>query len=150
MKLSQRVCKRIEALSAPGRIEEQMDQTRVTVDVEAVDRLGMLVRRVELEKTEAPAGPIETVLRRQAQAVTDKIAYLDGELKVIEVDGVHKAAQLRSKRPYKDDGGTEFIEVKLRGGNSVSVERRKGQNPASFHVSKDELGRLVGDLEDVI
>jgi hypothetical protein len=114
---------------------KSMDEIKVTADIQATDQLGMLIKRVQLE------APRAGDLRKQAAAITEKIDYLGCELKVIEVDGVSHAVQIRSKKPAADG----FIEIVLRGGNYVSLER-KG---APLHISKKDYERLVRDLKAV-
>lgn len=111
-----------------------MDEVKVTAEIEASDQLGMLVKRVQAES------PVAGDLRKQAAAIVEKIDYLGCELKVIEVDGVSRAVQIRSKRPAPDG----YVEVILRGGNSLSLER-KG---APLHISKSDFDRLVRDLKE--
>jgi len=110
-----------------------MDELKVTTDIEASDQLGMLVKRVQIES------PVQGDLRQQAAAIVEKIDYLGCALKVIEVDGVSKAVQIRSKKPAADG----FVEVILRGGNFISLER-KG---APLHISKNDFDRLIVDLK---
>jgi len=112
-----------------------MDEIKVTADIQATDQLGMLIKRVQVE------APRAGDLRKQAAAITEKIDYLGCELKVIEVDGVSKAVLIRSKKPAADG----FIEIVLRGGNYLSLER-KG---AALHISKKDYERLVGDLKAI-
>jgi hypothetical protein len=112
-----------------------MDELKVTTDIEASDELGMLVKRVQIES------PVPGDLRKQAAAIVEKIDYLGCELKVIEVDGVSKAVQIRSKKPAADG----YIEVLLRRGDSLSLER-KG---APLHISKGDLDRLIEDLKRI-
>ncbi len=111
-----------------------MDELKVTADIEASDQLGMLLRKVQVES------PVQTDLRKQAAAIVEKIDYLGCELKLIEVDGVTKAVQIRSKKAAPDG----FIEVILRGGTFVSLER-KG---APLHISKGDFDRLIRDLKE--
>jgi hypothetical protein len=110
-----------------------MDEIKVTADIEATDQLGMLVRKIQLES------PVQTNLLTQAGTIIKKIDYLGCELKLIEVDGVSKAVQIRSKKPTADG----FVEVILRGGTFVSLER-KG---APLHISRKDFDRLVEDLK---
>jgi len=112
-----------------------MDEVKVTTDIEATDLLGMLVRRIQLES--ARKGD----LRKQAQEVVDKITYLGGDLKVIEVDGVSNAVQIRSK---KAENG--YVEVILRGGNFLSLERK----PTALHISKGDFERLISELTEIV
>jgi hypothetical protein len=112
-----------------------MDEITITADIEATDQLGMLVKRVQVE---APKGGD---LRKQAAAIVQKIDYLGCELKVIEVDGVSNAVQIRSKKP----GAEGFIEIVLRGGNYLSLER-KG---TPLHISNSDYERLIRDLKEL-
>ena len=112
-----------------------MDEIRVTAEIEAKDQLGMLVRRVQVES------PNRGDLRKQAAAIVERIDYLGCELKVIEVDGVSNATQIRSRKTLADG----FIEIILRGGNSVSLER-KGK---PLHISNSDYERLVRDLKAI-
>ena len=113
-----------------------MDEVRVTVDVEATDQLGMLVKRIQLES------PRKGNLQKQAQAIVEKITYLGGDLKVIEVDGISNAVQIRSRKPA-DDG---FVEIILRDGNWLSLERK----PSALHISKGDFERLIRDLKEIL
>lgn len=112
-----------------------MDEINVTADIEASDQLGLLLRKVTLES------PRRGNLKNQAQAIVDRITYLGTELKVIEVDGVSNAVQIRSKKPT--DG---YVEVILRGGNYLSLERK----PTSLHISKGDYERLIKELSEIL
>ena len=113
-----------------------MDEVKITTDIEATDQLGMLVKRVQLE------APLKGDLRKQAAAIVEKIDYLGCELKVIEVDGVSSAVQIRSRKVAEDG----FIEIILRGGNYLSLER-KG---SALHISKGDFDKLVKDLKGIL
>jgi len=117
-------------------MDEVRDGVKVTTDVEATDLLGMLVRRIQLES------PRKGDLRKQAQEVVEKITYLGSELKVIEVDGVSNAVQIRSKKPAENG----YVEVILRGGNFLSLERK----PEALHISKGDFERLIQELTEII
>ena len=113
-----------------------MDELKITTDIEATDQLGMLVRRIQIE------APSKGDLRKQAAAIVEKVTYLGSELKVIEVDGVSDAVQIRSKKPAEDG----YVEVILRHGNYLSLER-KG---AALHISKGDFDKLVKDLKGIL
>lgn len=113
-----------------------MDEVKVTTDIEATDQLGMLVRRIQVDALR------KGDLRKQAAAIVEKITYLGCELKVIEVDGVSHAVQIRSKKPAEDG----YLEVILRGGNYLSLER-KG---APLHISKGDFEKLIRDLKELM
>ena len=113
-----------------------MDDIKVTAEIEAEDQLGMLIKRVQIET------PRRGDLRIQAAAIVGKIDYLGCELKVIEVDGVSNAVQIRSKKPGPDG----YIEVILRGGTYLSLERRG----SPLHISKGDYERLIRDLIELL
>jgi hypothetical protein len=129
-----RLLKRIEA--GELTVEEDRDGLKVSVEVQAVDQLGVLVKHVGIES------PRKGVLEKQASAIVDRVTYLGGPLKVIEMDGVSSAAQIRTAKPEKDG----FVEVVLRGGTSVSVEKLPN---GTIHVSKSDFERLVNDLAGI-
>ena len=112
-----------------------MDEIKVTAEIDATDQLGMLVRRVQVEAPQCGD------LRKQAMAIVEKIDYLGCELKVIEVDAISNAVQIRSRKPLADG----FIEVVLRRGNYLSLER-KG---SPLHISKADYEKLLRDLKDL-
>jgi len=112
-----------------------MDELKITTDIEATDQLGMLVRRIQVQ------APRKGDLRKQAAAIVERVTYLGSELKVIEVDGVSDAVQIRSKKPAEDG----FVEVILRQGHYLSLER-KG---TPLHISKGDFERLIRDLKEI-
>ena len=111
------------------------DGVKVTTDIQATDLLGMLVKRIQLES------PRKGDLRKQAQAVVEKITYLGSELKVIEVDGVSNAVQIRSRKPAEDG----YIEIILRGGDFLSLERE----PAGPQISRGDFPGWSWDFSSV-
>ena len=117
-------------------MDEVKDGVKITTDIEATDLLGMLVRRIQLES------PRKGDLRKQAQEVVDKITYLGSELKVIEVDGVSNAVQIRSKKPAENG----YVEVILRRGTFLSLERK----PEALHISKGDFERLTKELTEIM
>src|SRR2546427_12115644 len=112
-----------------------MDEVKITTDIEATDQLGMLVRRIQVQS------PRKGDLRKQAAAILEKVTYLGWELKVIEVDGVSDAVQIRSRKPGEDG----FVELVLRHGNHLSLQR-KG---APLRMSKGDFERLIRDLKEI-
>ena len=127
--------------------EAMIDGIRVTTELEAEDTLAVLLKRVQFEGL-APRGALRPVLEKQAHAIVEKVTYLDGELSLIEVDGVSNAVQIRSKKPTRPapDAEARFVEVLLRGGNSITVEARG----AALHVSRDNYNRLVKDIAGLL
>ena len=120
--------------------EQETDGVKVRVELEAADQLGVLLKRIEVE---APARkrPVDAILRTQAAAIVSKVTYA-GELKVIEVDGISDAVQIRSAKPEADG----YVEVILRNGNFISLERK----PAPLHITRKDFEKLVDDLRGIL
>jgi hypothetical protein len=127
--------------------EAMIDGVRVTTELEAEDSLAVLMKRVRFEGL-APRGSLRPVLEKQARSIVEKVTYLDGELSLIEVDGVSNAVQIRSKKPTRPapDADARFVEVVLRGGNTIDVEARGG----ALHVSRENYNRLLKDLSGLL
>ena len=116
-----------------------MDDIKVTAEIEAMDQPGMLVRRVEIETPQAGD------LQKQAAAIVEKIDYLGCELKVIEVDGVSKAVQIRSKKPQADG----YIEIVLRGGNRRVRNLERVQDLQQLPVRKLNINNGTDNLNNL-
>ena len=97
------------------------------------------MQRLHVDLGKKPSD-VKSALRNQSAAVVKRLDYVDA-LNVLEIDGIANAVQIRSQKPTEEG----FIEVILRGGDSVSFERRG----AALHISKKDLGRLVSDLTDL-
>jgi hypothetical protein len=135
---SRHILERIEA--GERNLEAQFGSLQVRVETEAADKLGLLLKRVVAE-TQTKPRQIEASLRKQTETVIDRLKYLD-ELKLIEVDGISKAVQIRSRKPAEDG----FLEIILQNGNFVSLERRG----APLHISNKHFERVLQDLADIL
>src|SRR5262245_7862173 len=131
---NKRLLERIE--NGNLKFDEEVDGLTVQIDLEAADTLGMLLKSIRVESSRRPAN-VDAALRKQSAAVVERLNFLD-ELKVLEIDGIANAVQIRSTKPSPDG----FIEVMLRGGTSISVER-KG---SALHISKKDFDQLSSEL----
>lgn len=161
MNITDRLLERIQGLTANDRtsgawrIDEECDGLGVTVELEAFDRLGLMLRGIEMRSSRMPerGTGLESRLRRQADAVVERIKYLSEDFRVVEVDGVNGAVQLRSAHPHKEGPFLYFSQIVLRGGNSLTLERcrrhseAKGMTePADMNLSRETFARLIEDL----
>ena len=121
--------------------ETNIDGISVRTELEAEDTLAVLLKKISLEGP-ARKTPVRTVLEKQARTIVEKVDYLDGELALLEVDGVSNAVQIRSKKPITSESTVRFVEIILRNGNSITVEARG----AALHVSRENYNRLVETL----
>jgi len=135
---SRRIIERIE--TGELNFQDEIDGVQIHVELAAADKLGLLLKRLQLESQRTPKD-IPATLRKQSAAVVERLSFVDA-LKILEVDGVSHAVQIRSEKPT-DEG---FNEVILRRGSFISLERRG----SPLHVSKPEFERLIRELGGVI
>jgi hypothetical protein len=100
-----------------------MDNIHVHVEFEKEDTLAVLLKRIRLE------GAASAPLKHQAKTIVEQVTYLDGELAVIEIDGIANAVQIRSRKPV--DG--RFVEIILRGGNTIKRNPKAPRNAPPVH-----------------
>jgi len=93
----------------------------------------MLLKRFSVVSPHRPKD-VAAALRKQAAAVVERLAFLE-ELKVIEVDGIANAVQIRSAKPSAEG----FTEVILRGGHSLSLQR----HGSALHLSRKSFEKLI-------
>jgi hypothetical protein len=124
-------------------MDKDVSDIKVNEVFEAEDTLAVRLKSLKVEG--APrTGPIRDVLEKQAKTITKDVNYLDGgELSMIEVDGSANAVQIRTKKPAETG---KFVEVILRGGNSISVEGKGG----AVTVSRENYGKLVETLKGLV
>jgi len=126
---------------AAGTIEASSGGIQVKADIADVDRLGVVIDRVEVT---TDSGNIE---QRAARLV--KQVRPDGQrLRAIEVDNRLGGGMLRTS-PLKTNGG-RFYEIDLNETGGVLTRHRKdaeGQRHAEqFTMTREGLGRLVEDI----
>ena len=121
---------------------QMRDDVKVKADLEAEDTLA--VRLNSLHVTGAPPeGSVRDALERQTQTIARETTWLEGGAPgLVEVDGVSNAALMRSKKP---EGG-RFIQVVLRGGDSIQLEAKGG----STHLSRENYEKLKDLLTGLV
>jgi hypothetical protein len=122
-----------------------MDKQEVIIseELEAEDTLAVRLKKLRVEGPPRTAGPVREVLEKQARTIVKDVTYLDGELALIEVDGGKNAVQIRTKKPSEKE---KFVEVILRGGNTISVEGRGG----AVHVARENYEKLKETLKGLV
>ena len=86
--------------SGCSHIDWECEDAEVIVDIEVSDRLAMLVRSIYVLGRKRDAAP--SLLKKQAQAVIDRLTYLDTSLQLIEWDRISNMVQMRG-RPDRAD-----------------------------------------------
>ena len=118
------------------------DDVNVQVNLEAEDTLAVRLVSLQVTGTETTR-PARELLESQVQTILDKCNFLEGgPLALIEVDGVSKASLLRSAKPQEG----KFVQVVLRGGNSILIETRGG----ATHLSRENYEKLLGVLTGLV
>jgi len=123
-------------------IEARDGERAAQVDVHEVDRLGVRVRRIRVER-EDPYD-VERVAERWPRELRD----LPDRVEPVEVDPRLGGATLRSRPDeLRDD---RFIDIEVRG-RSAEVHRhtrnRGGdRESADLTLTREQLGRMVDDL----
>ena len=74
-------------------------------------------------------------------------------LAVQEVDGHRDEALIRSSPPSKQDGNTDYYEVKMHGTQKASVKRYRATDVGKrqdipFSLTHDSIGKLVDGLTE--
>ena len=131
---SRRIIERIE--NGELKFEDNIGGAVVHIHLDAADKLGVLLKQVRLESSHVPKD-VPATLRKQSAAVIAGLGFIEA-LKVIEIDALSHAVQLRSERPSAEG----FSEIILRRGAFISFERRG----APLHISKPHFERLLQDL----
>jgi hypothetical protein len=135
---SKRLLERIER--GELKFEEDFDRFTVQIELEAADTLGMLLKTVRLDSVRRPEN-VQEALRKQATALVENLTFID-EFKVIEVDGISHAVQVRSAKPTAEG----FSEIVLRGGYSIAFERRG----SALHIAKKAFERLTTAIAETL
>lgn len=127
---------------ATGEIEVEHGGHKARVDVTDVDRLGVSVRgvRVEREASRDVAG--------EAAALPGRLRSVPETLAPVEVDPVLGGATLRTVPEEIRD--REFTQVDV-GPRHVELQRYKaqdgGRDPVDFTLTRGQLRRLVDELD---
>jgi hypothetical protein len=128
-----------------GRVDvESPSGATAEIDVVEVDRLGARVDRVRVTSPAAGALP------HQAARIAARVRDLGDRLAPIEVDERLGGGVLRTE-PGEIRGG-RFYEIGLDGGGATVERFQVGADNARerqpFTLTREQLGRLVDDLED--
>lgn len=136
--------KALDALDgSEGQVEAEVPGGQATVDVVAVDGLGVKVRGVKVHRSK----PFE--LETECRELPDRVRSLPHRLQPVEVDPLLGGGVLRS-RP-EEMRKKEFYQVDLVGDRDVGVRRyrvgKDGQrSPIDFTMTREQLGDLIDEI----
>lgn len=137
------------------RFTAEVDHGDVKVRVEAgdFDRLGIRIHELSVEG-EAPAGPLEDVLRSQVDALAGADSPTLGALAPQEIDGRLGAGILRTRPDDMHRG--YFFEATLEGGRKASVRRQRRdpdtheRQATTFTTDDEAFGEVVDTLKGAL
>lgn len=129
----------LDALDGPGTIDVPTERGRAEVDVAEVDRLGVRVRRVKVERETRD-------IAHEARALPDRLRSLPDRVAPSEVAPTLGGAILRT---VPEEMRGRYFEVDVRPGHT-EVRRVKvsgGERSADdFVLTREQLEKLVDEL----
>ncbi|MEZ4321531.1 MAG: hypothetical protein R3F61_28925 [Myxococcota bacterium] len=132
----------LDAVDGAGTAEVPREGGRAEVDVADVDRLGVRVRRVRVERD------ADWDVSEQARALPERLRALPERVEPSEVSPELGGAILRTAP--RDYDGERYFEVNV-GPRSAEVRRVKVTNGEraddDFTITREQLGRLIDELE---
>jgi hypothetical protein len=118
-----------------------------TVEAEAVDGLGVRLRRLTVRPVTAA---VTAPLREQADRLARDVTGLLEPLRVVEVDGGAGSAQLRSRVPAAVTGGVAYYEVDRKSDGTTSLQRYQAgdgrRQDVPFTLTHEALGKIARDF----
>ncbi len=126
--------------SGPTTVTADGPNGRVEAEVVEVDRIGVRLTRLRVERAE----PFD--LGREIEELPDRFRALPERLAPVEVDPRLGGATLRTRPEEMEDG--EFFEVEVRGG-SLDLTRHRARaggarEALDFALTRGQLRKVVG------
>lgn len=122
---------------------------RVTVEPQAVDRIGIDLHRLTVRPiTAVPSGS----LREQAERLARQVTGLLEPLRLVEIDEPLAVAQLRSTSPAPHEGGARYYEVERHADGTTHLGRyethpgESKRQSVPFSLTHEALGKIVRDF----
>ncbi len=133
----------------------QADDAKLGVTARVVvpdsDKYSFVVREIavtfdaDLQDSEA--------LRKQAEDLLQRVAYLPERLALIELDDGRQIAQVRSQPPSTEGDRVHYFELLLRQGRTITLHRYEGKNSSrkqeDFILPIDSFIRVIDDIAAV-
>ena len=144
--------------SGPATISVQDSAgVRVQAELTAVESLGCAVSHVLVSAPHLGTAPLPT-LQKWSDELAERITYLLESLQPLETDDEAGRVLMRSTAPQKLPAGREYYECMLAAESSGTVSFRRyraeagvpGRDPVDMTLTRDVLGRLVGDLVETM
>lgn len=142
--MSSELDRAIDALPAEGgTVEVDRGAHRAKVEVVDSDRLGVRIRKLEVERDR----PVDVA--READALPERVRSLPDRIAPLEVAPSLGGARLRT-RP-DEFRGKEYFEVDVEPTRTTVRRTRlgeEGREPADFTLTREQLERLIDEVGD--
>jgi len=139
-----------------GRRAFQVNDLDVSVDVCAQEQVGCSIKRL----TVRPKRPISWDPKRTGQAIAKRVTYLLEPLRLIEAAPQWGTVQVRSSKPWRNNGHVEYFEIVAEdeGAGQVGLSMcryratkgRRGRTPIPINLTWEALERLLSDLSTAL
>lgn len=135
------------AQGSSGAVTAAAGPWQATATTPHRDKIGAEITEITVERASPGPGSVKS----WADSFAGSNTGLLEPLKVQEVDGGRDEALIRSSPPSKQDGATDYYEVKMHGTQKASVKRyRAGETgkreDIPFALTHDSIGKLVDGL----
>jgi hypothetical protein len=156
MNLKQRLNEQLDALASqqPGPdggrpLCLDTNLGRLTLQLQQVDRLACALDRLALA-TNSPIGADTVHLKRIADDLSHRLAYLLEAIGPVELDHEACVVQLRSLPPSQDESGVSYFELLVRPTEIVLCRYSKSpgqpRRVIEATITREVLGRLIDDI----
>lgn len=148
MSLTKAITEQLQNATPDQAVDIRVADEDLCVELDLADwgRLGCLLDRLEIRHTHEGRPAVDP------GQITEKITYLEEELRIIESEGERGRTILRSSPPRVDGEVIRFFEIALDRATGLSLRRYRYDHrseeriPVPAPLSRDTLERLVGDL----
>jgi len=144
---------RPDSARQPLEIDDPASGWKVAVAAECVDTLGCRLREVVLTRT-TPLAAVDS-LADQAGHIAGRVVGLLEPLCLIEVDGEHHLAQLRSQPPARRGSSVQYYEVLRHADGTTRLGRYEAgptagkRQAVGFTLTHEALAKVVCNLAAV-
>ncbi len=140
---------KVHALPAKVAVEE--GPHRLTLNLTALDAVGVAFESLEFATTTRPEWPSEA-LREWGTRLAGRVTYLMEPLKVLEIDAAGGEVDLRSQSPTGRNDHRSYYQVRLVKQGALVMERRafdegsRRPKTVACHLTREVLERLADDI----
>lgn len=135
----------------PARVAVEEGPHRLTLNLTALDTVGVAFASLEFATTSRPEWPSEA-LRDWGTRLAGRVTYLMEPLKVLEVDAAGGEVDIRSQSPTTRDEHRGYYQVRMFKSGALTMERRafdgasRRPRTVACQLTREVLERLADDI----